>query len=417
MSDKKYLSINVLQAAKGRIKEAIESHSDFYVSFSGGKDSGVLINLVIDVAREMGRLPVKAVFSDLEVIFKETERYTKSIMDLKEVEPYWLCLEELDDNASSIYERYFKFWGENSLHTRDMPTMPYVINKHNIPEWLSRYYISNNVDEWTITKFGEALCDKNNTPNIVNFIGMRTDESYGRLMNIRAMKNRIKKNNHTYKYKEGSPRTWVSLPIYDWTVSDVWHYYAMTGLDYNKVYDSMHRIGIPAHAQRTCSAFGEEQKKTLYYWCVIEPDTWERMCTRVAGANFGKMYNHTNLNSRKVIKPSSITWKEYTMLLLASLPKDARDLFNDKFKIVFNYHKTMYQDKENIPPEVYIQDSKKDVKQVMKNTGLSIKYFISWETLAGAIIRRDFVFKKYGFGYSKKMCDRIEAVFNNWKDI
>lgn len=39
----------------------------------------------------------------------------------------------------------------------------------------------------------------------------------------------------------------------------------------------------------------------------------------------------------------------------------------------------------------------------MIRTGLSQKYFITWEALAEAIIKRDFVFKKYGFGYSLKM--------------
>lgn len=417
MSEKKYLKTNVYQESLKRIESAILNHDDYYVSFSGGKDSGVLFHLVLEVAKKLNRLPVKVVFSDLEVIFKETERYVKSIMDMPEVDPYWLCLEELDDNATSVFQRYFKIWGESEPWSRDMPSHSYVINKHNIPEWLKPYYVDNKVNEWTITKFGEALCDKLSIDNIVNFIGMRTDESYGRLMNVRAMKNRNKINNHTYQYAHTCARTWICLPIYDWSVSDVWHYYSKKKLDYNKVYDSMHRMGVPAHAQRTCSAFGEEQKKTLYQWCVIEPETWERMVNRVSGANFGKIYNHTNLNSMRIKKPDSITWKEYTYLLLKSLPTEARELFQDKFDIVFRYHKTMYEDKEGISKDIYIQDSKKDCKAAVLKYGLSIKYFIAWETLAGAIIRRDFVFKKYGFGYSKKMEDRIEKIYQRYGDL
>lgn len=409
--DKKMLGVSVLDAAMDRIKTAIESHEDFIVSFSGGKDSGVLVNLVIDAARSLNKLPVKVVFSDLEAIFKETERYTRSIMDMPEVEPYWLCLEEIDDNATSVYQRYWRFWdSRENQHCRDMPDMPYVINKYNIPDWLKPYYEPDSIDEWTITKFSEAICDRYGLSNIVNFIGMRTDESYGRLMNIRAAKHRIKKNNHTYRYKHKTPRTWICLPIYDWTVSDVWHWYAVTGSDYNRVYDSMHRIGIPPHEQRTCGAFGEEQKRSLYQWCIIEPETWERMVSRVSGANFGKTYNHTNLNRMKIRKPQSVTWKEYTYLLLESLPDPARELFEDKFDIVFRYHKTMYEDKEGIRPDVYIQDSRKEAKEKAKETGLGIKYFISWESLASAIIKRDFVFKRYGFGYSKKMQDRVKEM-------
>lgn len=410
--------MNVYDAALARIEEAILTHADFYVSFSGGKDSGVLAELTIQVARKLNRLPVKIVFSDLEVIFKETERYARTVMDRPEVEPYWLCLPEIENNATSVYQRYFRYWDKRERPwSRDLPPMPYVITEANLPDWLRPYYVDRSVNEWTITRFGEALCDKNGTANIVNFIGMRSDESYGRLMNVRAQKNRDKKNPHTYRYSHKDPRTWICLPIHDWTVGDVWHWYAWTGADYNKVYDAMYKIGLSPPMQRTCFAFGDEQKKTLYLWCMIEPDTWDRMVLRVAGANFGKIYNHTSINAGKVKKPPDLTWQQYTKLLLASLPEEARELFADKFRIVFRYHRVYYEKKEGIPPEVYIQDSRKDAKAKMKETGLSVKYFITWETLASAIVKRDFVFKRYGFGYSAKMAKQIEAIYDKWSTL
>jgi predicted phosphoadenosine phosphosulfate sulfurtransferase len=411
--------MNVYQAAIHRIEEAITTHEDFYVSFSGGKDSGVLLELVIEVARNLDRLPVKAVFADLEIIFEETSRYTQYQFDRHDIEPYWLCLAEIENNASSVYQRYFKYWGKNEQPwSRDMPTMPYVIHEDNIPDWLSPYYQSRATNEWTITKFGEALCDKTGAADVINFIGMRDDESYGRMMNVRGMKNRDKKNPHTYRYVDGkTPRTWICLPIHDWKVADIWHYYAVNKLPYNRVYDAMWRMGIPPHEQRTCFAFGEEQSKTLNQWCVIEPHTWNRMVHRVEGANFGKMYNHTRLNSGKVKKPDNLTWRQYTKALMASLPDDAREIFEEKFKIVFWYHWHYYEQKEGIPKSVYIQDSRSEVKAMMKQTGLGQKYFITWETLASAIIKRDFVFKKYGFGYSKKMQDKIEKVYEKWQNL
>lgn len=410
--------MNVYEASTKRIEEAILTHDDFYVSFSGGKDSGVLLNLVIEVATRLNRLPVKTVFSDLEIIFEETSRYTQSQMDRSEVEPYWLCLAEIENNASSVYQRYFKYWGKNEQPwARDMPTMPYVIHEDNIPEWLAPYYTNRSSNEWTITRFGEALCDKTGAKDVANFIGMRDDESYGRLMNVRCMKNRDKKNPHTYRYIHKDPRTWICLPIHDWKVADIWHYYAVNKLDYNRVYDAMWKMGIPVHEQRTCFAFGEEQSKTLNQWCVIEPDTWDRMVYRVQGVNFGKIYNHTRINSGKVKKPENLTWKEYTKVLMASLPDDARNIFEEKFKIVFRYHKVYYEEKEGISPDVYIQDSRKQVKTLMQSTGLAQKYFITWETLASAIIKRDFVFKRYGFGYSNKMQNKIEEVYEKWQHI
>jgi predicted phosphoadenosine phosphosulfate sulfurtransferase len=410
--------MNVYQAALAKIEEAINTHDDFYVSFSGGKDSGVLLHLVIEVATRLNRLPVKTVFADLEIIFEETSRYTKSLMDRPDVEPYWLCLAEIENNASSVYQRYFKYWGKNEQPwARDMPAMAYVIHEDNIPEWLKPFYISKSANEWTITKFGEALCQRDKLQNICNFIGMRDDESYGRLMNVRCMKNRDKKNHYTYRYIHKDPHTWVCLPIHDWKIADIWHYYAINKLPYNRVYDAMWKMGIPPHEQRTCFAFGEEQSKTLNQWCVIEPDTWNRMVTRVQGANFGKMYNHTRLNSQKVKKPDNLTWQEYTKVLMASLPEESRLIFEEKFKIVFRYHYVYYEAKQGIPKEIYIQDSRKDCKAMMERHNLPQKTFITWETLASAIIKRDFVFKKYGFGYSNKMQDKIERLYEKWQNI
>ena len=415
---KRYIDINVLEASKERIKNAIESFDDFYVSFSGGKDSGVMVNLVIDVAREMDRLPVKVVFSDLEVIYQETVRYVMSIMDKPEVEPYWLCIEELDDNTSSVFERYFKIWDhtKKDLWVHPMPDKPYVIHDENMPDGLKKYMHLNDITQWSVFGIGEWFADKCNGNRICNFIGMRSGEAYGRYMAVATHKNRIKENDYTYLTKNGYPRTWTCLPIYDWEYQDVWHYYAETGKDYNHVYDSMYRMGTGFTQMRTCSAFGNEQSKTLYAWSVIEPETWDRMVTRVAGANYGKLYNHTNLNKGKVKKPDNITWKEYLPILLAELPPMARKNFEEKFDITFRYHKVMYEEKEGISPDIYIQDSRKAAREKAKETGLPIKMFISYETLCGAIIKRDFVFEKYGFGYSKKMYDRIAEIQEHTND-
>jgi len=245
---------------------------------------------------------------------------------------------------------------------------------------------------------------------------MRSLESYGRHMAIATQKHRNKLNQYTYLTKNSAGRTWTSLPIYDWDFKDIWHYYAETGKDYNRVYDSMYRLGLAYSQMRTCSAFGEEQKKSLWTWQLIEPDTWNKMVERVQGANFGKIYNHTNINRGQVIKPGNITWKEYLSILLAQLPPLTRSNFEDKFEITFRYHKTMYEIKEGISPDIYIQDSRKLARQTAKDKQMSIKYFISYESLCSAIIKRDFVFERYGFGYSKKMSDRIQNMQDKWNE-
>lgn len=415
---KKYLDKNVYDAAKERIKWCIENFDDFYVSFSGGKDSGALLELVIEVAREMNRLPVKAVFSDLEVIFQETVNYVLRTFDRPEVQGYWLCLEELDENASSIYERYFKIWDKNKKDQwiHQPPNRPYVITDDNCPENLKKYLQPNRVDFWSIELFGEFLCDEYNLKSICNFIGMRSEESWGRHMLVKVQKHRTKLNQFTYKTKSSGDRTWISLPMYDWEYSDVWKYIGSNEFDYNKIYDKMLKLGLSFPSMRTCSAFGEEQKKSLYYWQIFEPETFEKMLKRVEGVNFGARYNHTNINRGKIRKPKNISWKEYLDILMAELPEDVRKNFQEKFDITFRYHKVMYEDKLGLSPEFYILDSRAEEKEMI-NKGYPTKWFITYEDLCNAIIKRDFVFKKYGFGYSNKMQERIERMYEKWEEL
>ena len=45
---------NVYEAAQRRLKAVFDTFDNIYVSFSGGKDSGVLLNLCVDFIRRNG---------------------------------------------------------------------------------------------------------------------------------------------------------------------------------------------------------------------------------------------------------------------------------------------------------------------------------------------------------------------------
>lgn len=47
-----YLDKNVFEATMERIKFAFDNFDNIYVSFSGGKDSGLLLNMVLDYKRK-----------------------------------------------------------------------------------------------------------------------------------------------------------------------------------------------------------------------------------------------------------------------------------------------------------------------------------------------------------------------------
>lgn len=414
---KKYLNKNVYDASIERIDWVLDNFPYFYVSFSGGKDSGILLNLVLERARLKDKLPVSVMFFDWETNYQETINFVERMILTEEIEPYWICLPECEDNGSSIFERFWKPWdpAKKDLWVRPMPTHDCVINIDNMPEEWKEWYDSDSYSLWIVKKFGDWLADKKGVDKIANFIGMRTNESFGRHMLIAASKNRRKLNKYTYQTYESGEKTWISMPIYDWEVTDIWKANAENGWDYNHVYDKMYKMGKALHEMRICNAFGEVQKQDLENWQIIEPETWDRLVERVNGANFGAIYNRSNLNRLKTKKPDNLTWEQYTWLLFNSLPPEAQENYRYRFNVIFRWFEVYSRDKLGL--EKWWFDTRKEAKEFVKEKGISIAYVGSWETMANFIIKRDWLCKKYGFKESKRTDESLKKLMKKYADL
>ena len=71
MGVKRYRDIDVLAAARRRIAETFDNVPRIYVAFSGGKDSSVMLHLVMEEAIRRGR-KVGVMFIDFEAQYADT---------------------------------------------------------------------------------------------------------------------------------------------------------------------------------------------------------------------------------------------------------------------------------------------------------------------------------------------------------
>ena len=90
---KRGLGVNVLDAAKERISWTFDNFEKIYLSFSAGKDSTVMLHMVMDEARLRGR-KVGLFFLDWECQIGLTIDFARKMYAeySDNIEPYWVAL-------------------------------------------------------------------------------------------------------------------------------------------------------------------------------------------------------------------------------------------------------------------------------------------------------------------------------------
>ena len=84
-----YSNVNVYDAALKRMNWLFDEFPNVVVGFSGGKDSTVVYNLALQVAREKNRLPLRVLFLDQEAEWQSTIDTVRLVMENPDVEPLW----------------------------------------------------------------------------------------------------------------------------------------------------------------------------------------------------------------------------------------------------------------------------------------------------------------------------------------
>jgi len=253
-----------------------DEFSNFYVSFSGGKDSGVLLNLVIEEAKKRHRLPVDVLIIDLEAQYAHTIEFISLMVERKEINAFWVCLPLSLRNAVSQFQPKWICWEprEKDRWLRIMPSHPSVISNGT---YFPFFKFGMEFEEF-VTEFGKWYCDIKMT-SCACLVAIRADESLNR---YRTVKNRRKQKFNNYFWTTRlSDNLYNAYPIYDWHVSDIWIANGRFNWTYNHIYDLMHKAGLSLAQQRLCQPFGDDQRKGLWLYQILEPQTWQKLVERV----------------------------------------------------------------------------------------------------------------------------------------
>ena len=121
---KHYRNENVYDAACRRIAGIFDRFDRITVAFSGGKDSGVLLNMAIDEARRRKRR-IGALFIDLEAFYRISIEFVERMFSRNSdvLDPYWVCLPMESPNSLSYLEPTWVWWDPacESIWVRPMP--------------------------------------------------------------------------------------------------------------------------------------------------------------------------------------------------------------------------------------------------------------------------------------------------------
>ncbi len=381
---KHYKEQNVLDAARDRMKYTFDHFESIYLSFSGGKDSSVMFHLAMEEAIKRDR-KIGILIVDLEAQYNETITHIEDMLDMYEdnINPYWICLPISLRNAVSNYEPKWTAWGEESkeVWVRDKPRHKgAVCNSEELP-----FFVDGMEFEEFVPLFGEWYGGEQDTACLV---GIRADESLNRFRTIASKdKERHQDSNFTTKVIDG---LYNIYPLYDWKTGDIWRYHAKyEDKPHNKVYDMMHKAGVKPSQQRLCQPYGDDQRRGLWLYHLLEPETWYKLVARVNGVNSGALYIQENGNVtgyNKIFKPDNHTWKSFCMLLLRTMPEKTRNHYLERFiKFIAGWKRRGY---DTLPDEAPL---------VLENK----QWAPSWRRLCKVLLRNDYWCKGLGMTQPK----------------
>jgi predicted phosphoadenosine phosphosulfate sulfurtransferase len=208
-----YLDQNVYEAALDRIEKIYNGHDEVWVSFSGGKDSLVMLKLVEEYfERENITDKINVVFRDEEMINSFVREFVLTFVDNPKYNfKYYTTQLESEIYILGKKEKYIQ-WDEGRSWVVPKP-------KCGITE-------KGVFDQYT---FDPVVF--NTKKRCCTMVGIRAAESLLRFAGITMSKVSYLTKNPAMK------NGYIGKPIYDWEEKDVFRYFYDKKIDYCQVYD------------------------------------------------------------------------------------------------------------------------------------------------------------------------------------
>ncbi len=434
---RRYGTEDVYEALQRRLEFIFEEFDNIYLSFSGGKDSGLLLNLTMDFQKKYYPKKRIGVFhQDFEAQYSVTTEYIERTFKRleKEAELYWVCLPMATRTALSSYEMFWYPWDDTKKEAwvRELPKHDYVIHLENNPITTYRYRMHQ---EDLAKQFGRWYRISHGNQKTVCLLGMRADESLQRYSGFLNKKYGYK--NECWISKQFK-NVWCASPMYDWNLEDVWHANYLFNYDYNRLYDLYHMAGLKASQMRVASPFNDYSKDSLNLYRVLDPEIWAKLVGRVQGANFACIYARSKaMGYRSITLPEGHTWESYTRFLLDTLPVRLRNNYVKKFNtsIRFWHEKGGGLEEETIREleehgykikrngvSNYTLNKKSRIifmEKIPYNTDdiKTSKDIPSWKRMCYCILKNDHICRSMGFGLNRQQQKAIDMIKSRYKGL
>lgn len=265
-------SMDVVQAAQTRIRNVFANGLPVYMSFSGGKDSLALAQVVLNLIRagEIDPHQLVVQFIDEEAIFPCIEAMVmkwRRIFIACGAKFEWYCLECRHFNCFNQLENdeSFILWAPEKENVWIRRPPPFAIRTHK--------RLKPRQDTY------QSFLARANADGI-SIVGVRVAESLQRLQYVARMTRAGRSVTKEHK----------AFPIYDWKDTDVWLYLLQEHVDIPDIYLYLWQSGSSRKQMRVSQFFSVDTARSLVKMNEYYPDLMDRIIAREPNAYLAALY-------------------------------------------------------------------------------------------------------------------------------